>query len=371
MGVHDSAVTQAAAGVSASTADLAFQNQSLQGVSRTFALTIPQLPAGLRDVVGNAYLLCRLADTIEDDAQLDAQTKREFAQRFISVVDGTEDPAQFARELAPRLAPVTPVAERELVEQCAVVLRITRTFNAAQQASLQRCVRIMAGGMADFQEGSTADGLDTLRSMDRYCYYVAGVVGEMLTELFCDYSPKIAERREEMMPLSISFGQGLQMTNILKDVWDDFERGACWLPRDVFARAGASLHRRPTAADEESYKSALRYLIGVAHAHLNNALTYTLLLPKEELGIRRFCLWALGMAVLTLKKIHGSPQFSDAAAVKISRRAVKGTVAVTSLSAGSDWMLRRLFDLASSGLPLEPVELLSGPALRAGSGAVQ
>ena len=37
--------------------DFAYQAEALQGVSRTFALTIPQLPDGLCDVVGNAYLL--------------------------------------------------------------------------------------------------------------------------------------------------------------------------------------------------------------------------------------------------------------------------------------------------------------------------
>ena len=55
------------------TADLAWQHAILQEVSRTFALTIPQLPSGLRDVVGNAYLLCRIADTIEDEPALSAR----------------------------------------------------------------------------------------------------------------------------------------------------------------------------------------------------------------------------------------------------------------------------------------------------------
>ena len=49
------------------TDDLAYQAKILPLVSRTFALTIPQLTLELVDVVGNAYLLCRLADTIEDD----------------------------------------------------------------------------------------------------------------------------------------------------------------------------------------------------------------------------------------------------------------------------------------------------------------
>jgi len=52
------------------TADETYQEKILQDVSRTFALTIPQLPPALRRVVSNAYLLCRIADTIEDDNAL-------------------------------------------------------------------------------------------------------------------------------------------------------------------------------------------------------------------------------------------------------------------------------------------------------------
>jgi len=55
----------------------------LEGVSRTFALTIPQLPGGLREAVTNAYLLCRIADTIEDDPGLDAETKDGFHEAFL------------------------------------------------------------------------------------------------------------------------------------------------------------------------------------------------------------------------------------------------------------------------------------------------
>ncbi|HEY5567564.1 MAG TPA: squalene/phytoene synthase family protein, partial [Gammaproteobacteria bacterium] len=50
--------------------DLEYQASILPGVSRTFALTIPVLPDRLAEVVTNAYLLCRLADTIEDDVGL-------------------------------------------------------------------------------------------------------------------------------------------------------------------------------------------------------------------------------------------------------------------------------------------------------------
>jgi len=50
--------------------DEVYQEQILPHVSRTFALTIPQLPPGLRTAVTSAYLLCRIADTIEDEPAL-------------------------------------------------------------------------------------------------------------------------------------------------------------------------------------------------------------------------------------------------------------------------------------------------------------
>ena len=70
--------------------DEEYQHHILQGVSRTFALTIPQLPGDLYRVVGNAYLLCRIADTIEDEPALSPAQKREFSFQFIKVVDGEE-----------------------------------------------------------------------------------------------------------------------------------------------------------------------------------------------------------------------------------------------------------------------------------------
>jgi farnesyl-diphosphate farnesyltransferase len=60
--------------------DKAFQQYLLQGVARTFALTIPRLPPALADVVANAYLLCRIADTIEDEAAIEPAEKRALAK---------------------------------------------------------------------------------------------------------------------------------------------------------------------------------------------------------------------------------------------------------------------------------------------------
>ena len=334
--------------------DLAYQTDALQGVSRSFAFTIPQLPDALRHVVGNAYLLCRIADTIEDEPALSAAQKRDFSRRFAGVVEGREDAAGFARALGALLSPSTTGHERDLVANTVRVVRITAGFRPAQRRALERCVGIMTRGMAEFQHEASLDGLEDLPHLDRYCYHVAGVVGEMLTELFCDYSEEIGARREDLLALAASFGQGLQMTNILKDIWDDRDRGVCWLPRDVFLSRGFELRSLAPGRAEPGFIDGLFELVAIARHHLTNALRYVLLIPAHETGIRRHCLWALGMAVLTLRRIHALPAFRNGREVTISRRGVKAVVVVTSALSRSNPALKLLFAGVTRGLPRAP-----------------
>ena len=146
------------------------------------------------------------------------------------------------------------------------------------------------------------------------------------------------------------------MTNILKDIWDDRERGACWLPQSVFEPRGIRLSTLKPGEGDLAFAEAMGDLIGVAHGHLRNALEYTLRIPARETGMRKFCLWALGMAVLTLRKLNANRNYRDGNEVKISRRAVKATVATTTLTARSNLALRGLFAACSLGLPQQRVE---------------
>jgi len=332
--------------------DLDYQEHILQDVSRTFALTIPQLPGDLSRVVGNAYLLCRIADTIEDDPSLDAGQKRYFSESFIQAIGGEMPAGRFADELYPLLSDSMLEAEKDLIHHTRRVIRITHGFSERQRTALARCIRIMSRGMADFQQNKTLDGLADMPQLDRYCYHVAGVVGEMLTELFCTYSSEIDAQRSELRKLAVSFGQGLQMTNILKDIWEDRARGACWLPREVFQRVGFDLGRFAEDYQREKFSLGLSELIGIARLHLQNALAYTLLIPGHETGIRRFCLWALGMAVLTLRKVHANRHFTSGRQVKITRRSVKAVVLVSNVSVSNDAVLKLLFGGFTRSLPV-------------------
>ncbi len=332
-----------------------FQKDILLGVSRTFALTIPQLPPILERAVANAYLLCRIQDTIEDDPDMSLNVKSEFSNQFVQIIAGESDGKLFAEMLVEKLSSATPRDEIKLVESTDKVIRITQDLKPAQKKAIIKCVTKMSMGMMLYQEQESIDGLSDQDEMDKYCYFVAGVVGEMLTHIFCDYCPELANKKNYMLQLAVSFGQGLQMTNILKDIWTDKDRGACWLPEKTFKKRNVVLSKVAPGEGGANFELALKDLLQLAAGHLKNALEFTLMLPRNQPGMRRFCLWAIGMAILTLVKIKKNPSFKSSSEVKISRRWVKVTIGATSFLSRSNHYLNVLFKLGTKSLCITPV----------------
>ena len=331
--------------------ELDFQAELLQRVSRTFALTIPELPEPLRHVVGNAYLLCRIADTIEDEPALSLEQKTAFSDRFVNVVAGVDAGDGFGRDLATSLSRFTSSGEHDLAAATSRVVRITHGFSSRQRRAIERCVGIMTRGMVEFQQAPGA-GLRDVAQLERYCYCVAGVVAEMLAELFCDYSVVIDRGRDEMMKKSVSYGQGLQLTNILKDIWGDLRRGACWLPRSVFDAAGFDLRGlAPGQETHRGFERGLEELIAVTRHHLAEGLQFVLLIPAAEAGIRRHLLWTLGLSVLTLRRLHAAASFRNGKDIALPRWNIRAALLLIGALGWSDAAVQFLFHAATRGLP--------------------
>ncbi len=325
--------------------------QILQRVSRSFALTIPCLPLELSRTTSIGYLLCRIVDTIEDEKSLSFAQKQFFFTEFVDVVNGGTAAELFAKRLLPLLNENTLPAEKELVENCPLVIQAFFRLKPQEQVILSRCVKIMSAGMLQFQQLKTRCGLKDITYLDSYCYHVAGVVGEMLTDLFCEYSSEISKHRKQLYTLAPSFGKGLQMTNILKDLWDDYKCGSCWLPRDIFQKHGYNLSRLSKRSYEPAFGRGIAELTGITRAHLKNALTYTQMIPRHETGIRKFCLWAIGMALCTLGNIQKKPSYQSGSDVKISRKNTKVVIVTTNLALRSNLLLKVLFEFFSRNLP--------------------
>ncbi len=144
-------------------ADDSYQREILPHVSRTFALTIPQLPAALRPAVTSAYLLCRIADTIEDEPAIAPAETLRFLDRFKEAVAGRREPLELARELGQRLTDRTLPTERDLVSHMDAVIRMTGRLSGAQREAIVRCVDLMCYGMPRFQSTASVHGLARAR----------------------------------------------------------------------------------------------------------------------------------------------------------------------------------------------------------------
>jgi farnesyl-diphosphate farnesyltransferase len=336
-----------------------FCRAALPEVSRTFALNIPLLPAPLDLAVTVAYLLCRIADTIEDESTASAADRKplmdEFARLCTLPSDWESASERFATTAVAALRPEAPESEVRLLRGTPRVLETVAGLPPWVTPHVSRCVREMTAGMAKVLEGleqpGRPKGLADLSETLTYCYYVAGTVGEMLTGLFAGHSPAVAARLAELDPRAAAFGRALQLTNILKDIREDRERGSCWLPRTLMARHGLTADTLLSHDHRAAALDLLDEMIAVAHREAEVSLEYILAIPREERGIRLFCLWPLFFAVLTLRQLRGNPDVFGGPPVKISRPAVKRVMVFTRALADRDWALRVAFRTYTAGLP--------------------
>ena len=309
------------------------QNVHLLNVSRTFALTIPLLPEILRDWVGNTYLLCRIVDTIEDDPKLNKELKIKYLNEFPLLLKefNPDLMSGFKRSLSELITNSAKPTELSLVNELDSVIERYYSFDEPVRNIIKRCLEVMCSGMKQIDRWSK---ISTLDELDAYCYFVAGVVGELLLRLFALYSPKINENYSKLLPLSVSFGAALQLTNIIKDIHDDKERGVSWLP--FKATSGAD------------FNTEYAEYINVAYGHCVQALEFIEIIPKKEGGIREFCLLADTLAIFTLRKIKKNFHNCNNS-IKLSRKFVKVVFIFVKLFKKNNLLLSLLFKYVAKG----------------------
>jgi farnesyl-diphosphate farnesyltransferase len=318
----------------------------LPKVSRTFALCIRLLPPELEYPILIAYLMCRVADTIEDTASIPSLDKQRLLAHFSACLG---DDALLATPLAQQF--VRPQSDEEtLAAKADVVLREFWRLTEEQRDAIRPWVQEMCAGMAEFaSRGSSAEAvvpyaIATVDELERYCYYVAGTVGHLLTDLFEPPAPSPNGRRARLDGLATSFGLGLQITNIIKDVGDDRRRGWSFVPRDLCHEMGLEPGELQRPEYRDRARDVMSRLIDKAQRHLDDALEYCTTLPRTQYRIRLFCLTSMYFAVRTLKQARGDRDLLEPNhKVKISRREVYRTVAVASVVAPSNALVRAYF----------------------------
>lgn len=273
-----------------------FCEQILPAVSRSFALIIPRCPPPIDAALCVAYLICRLADTVEDEAALTKPQRDTLYDALLHAVDDPTTPS--CTDAFIRAWPTIPEGDYgRLIQGTRDVLMAYASLPAAIRPTIRACVQEMIAGMRQMAPVQVIGGIlflcGDLNDLDRYCHYVAGVVGTMSTALFeTRLDPQVFTPTDAWREQGRRLGLGLQLTNIIKDCQVDAQRGVSFVPP------------RCVHVDRDSYwlhRAGRADLIRHTIAHLNAALNYILAIPGQETGIRTFLLGAMLPAIATLE----------------------------------------------------------------------
>ncbi len=224
----------------------------LAKTSRTFALAIPLLPEPTRRAVSVAYLLFRIADTFEDATAWPRSERIAALREFAALIQqpGAEGLDAAVRRWLSK-PPCTHAGYLELLQQTvAVVAELATMAPGLRQILIRHTVRT-AEGMAAVVGRADEVGnlrLASVRELQDYCYIVAGIVGELLTDCFLHDAPALQTVAPTLQRNMAAFGEALQLVNILKDAGDDARDGRVYLPpkvprAEVFALARKDLEQ--------------------------------------------------------------------------------------------------------------------------------
>jgi phytoene synthase len=94
----------------------------------------------------------------------------------------------------------------------------------------------------------------TWNSLEKYCYHVAGVVGLIMSSVF-GLTHSDAGKQAVMM------GNAMQLTNILRDIGEDYSRGRIYLPLEDMARFGYSERDLAGGVVNDQFRELMQYEI--------------------------------------------------------------------------------------------------------------
>jgi len=296
----------------------------LKQVSRLFYTTLAVVPADVRDQVSLAYLFARAADTIADTDLIDRHRRLDFLSQLKSQFAGDQIVWGQVQDIQRAIGPLQQhSAERVLLERLDQCFRLFLDFSPEDRRRVQRLMTTLTQGMEmDLSTflGQTADDLTALKTvddLDRYTYYVAGCVGEFWTDLMCGHRKALASWNvREMSAVGVRFGKGLQLTNIVKDVAHDLQKGRCYIPEPMLAEAGLTPR---DLLDQQNLTE-----------HLDQGWLYTMAIPRYETRLRLSCMWPILSGGESLKLVMNSPDLlNPAVKVKIPRSTVYRIMVMT------------------------------------------
>jgi farnesyl-diphosphate farnesyltransferase len=266
--------------------------QLLEGVSRSFYLSVRFLPRKIGPGIALGYLAARASDTIADANSLDAKRRLEILRQLRDQLFNLDPELKANLQVCAECQPVS--RERQLLEQIELVFAGIRALPVEQQNLLREVLeRIIRGQALDIERFEVASSLCALRSreeLEEYIYLVAGSVGEFWTKLCLQQLSGYSRiSRSEIVSLGIEYGKGLQLVNVLRDFPDDLQSGRSYLPvtdlgdlrKDLKAAQPLFTEWRTVAA--AYLESGARYVQSIRPPRVKFACALPVLIGRETL----------------------------------------------------------------------------------------
>lgn len=264
--------------------DLAFCFGILNSVSRSFGVVINQLPVELRTATCVFYLVLRALDTIEDDMSIPISEKVPMLKDFHEKILDPNYTASYGTKHYLKLLKGFPKVNRVLM-----------ALNETQRDIIVNNTKRMGDGMAEFIEKD----VETVDDYDKYCFYVAGLVGLGLSGLFSSSGLESPDVQKEEK-LAIEMGLMLQKVNIIRDYLEDIMEEPAprmFWPKEIWGQYAEKLEDFKDPSNRTNAKKCLNHLIVDALHHIPSCFAFMSRLRHHD--ILRFCAIPQVMAIAT------------------------------------------------------------------------
>ncbi len=209
--------------------------------AKNFYYAFRVLPKHKSDAMCAVYAFMRRADDLSDDESISVEDRRGMMQRWMGEWRAVQRGAESS-------------------DAVFVAVRDTQMRFGISNELLDQLIEGTTMDLEPREPGP--EGFQTYRDFEelyRYCYLVASVVGLVCIRIF-GYTNKEAERLAE------ETGIAFQLTNILRDVREDAQRGRVYLPLDVLSEFGVSLSRMKGLGEGEAVHPNERALLSTLGA---------------------------------------------------------------------------------------------------------
>jgi len=282
--------------------DVMFCDVMLGKVSRSFAAVIRSLPSGLCLDILVFYLVLRALDTIEDDMVAFKGREKEkikHLQTFYKVALIQTDY---------KMDDVGEGDEKVLLQNFHRVTAIFQRLPKPSQMVISDICRRMGCGMAEFVEKDLGQGTVELKDYYLYCHYVAGLIGEGLSNLFTSTGYELQNVANVAKTTANTMGLFLQKTNIIRDYLEDYVDGRAFWPQAIWKKYSQSGELGEFAKPEmRSHALAcLNHMVTDGLECIPECLVYMGLLHNPDVFL--FCAIPQVMAIATLSEVYNNPK---------------------------------------------------------------